>query len=115
MATLNKFPIRISVIGSPKPGSEVEVRILIAHPMETGFRIAENGIDKVPKNIIEKIRVKMDQQVLFEAQVGTGVAANPLLSFIVPVKDVSSVFSVEWEDDRGATGRAERELIPLKI
>ena len=52
MATINPFPIRIGIIGESAPGKEVEVRILIGHPMETGFRIGINGMDKIPKNII---------------------------------------------------------------
>ena len=39
MATLNLHPIRLSILGTPLVGQEVEVRVLIGHPMETGYRL----------------------------------------------------------------------------
>jgi sulfur-oxidizing protein SoxZ len=111
MATINKFPIRVSFVGNPKPGASVEVRILIGHPMETGFRMADNGIDQIPKNIIEKVLVKLNQELIFEADVGTGIAANPLISFLIEVPEKGGVISVNWLDDHGNTGQIEKELI----
>ena len=114
MATMNKYPIRMSFIGNPLPGATVELRVLIGHPMETGFRMADNGIDQIPKNIIEKIVVKLNQQEIFLAEVGTGTAANPLISFLLEVPEKGGVVTVEWFDDQGNTGRTEREMIPLQ-
>jgi sulfur-oxidizing protein SoxZ len=114
MATHNKFPIRVSFIGNPKPGATVEVRILIGHPMETGFRMADNGIDQIPKNIIENVVVKLNQEVIFTADVGTGIAANPLISFLMEVPEKGGNLSVNWVDDQGNTGLTEKELISFK-
>ena len=111
MTTINPFPIRIGIIGESAPGKEVEVRILIGHPMETGFRIGINGTDKIPKNIIEKMVVKINQDILFMADVGTGIAANPLLQFFVTIPASGGVISVEWFDDQGVSRKAEKELI----
>lgn len=115
MATTNKFPIRINVVGNPLPGATVELRILIGHPMETGFRMADNGIDQIPKNIIENISVSLNQELIFEAEVGTGIAANPLMSFVIKVPEKGGMVLVNWKDDAGNTGRAEKEIIPIKL
>lgn len=110
MATPGKFPIRISLIGAIAPDNEVEVRILIGHPMETGFRSNESGIP-VAKNIIETIIVKLDRVELFRAKVGTGIAANPLISFFLKIPIKGGTLEVEWQDDQGASGRAQKELL----
>ena len=54
MATLNLHPIRLSILGTPLVGQEVEVRVLIGHPMETGYRLGLDGNERIPKNIIEE-------------------------------------------------------------
>jgi sulfur-oxidizing protein SoxZ len=92
----------------------IEIRILIGHPMETGFRMADNGINQIPKNIIENISVKFNQDLIFQAEVGTGIAANPLFSFMLQVPERGGMVSVNWVDDQGNTGQTEKELILLK-
>ena len=56
MATLNQHPIRLNIIGTPTVGKEVEIRVLIAHPMETGYRLGVDGNERIPKNIIDSIQ-----------------------------------------------------------
>ena len=43
-----------------------------------------------------------------QATLGTGIAANPLLSIFVKVPPQGGVISVEWRDDQGVQGRAEK-------
>ena len=112
MATPSKFPIRISLIGVIAPGNEIEVRILIGHPMETGFRSNESGVT-VSKNIIETIVVKLDRTELFKAKVGTGIAANPLVSLFMTIPVGGGTLEVEWQDDQGTSGRAQKQLLTV--
>ncbi len=111
MATLNPHPIRINVIGTPTIGQQVEVKVLIGHPMETGYRLGDGGNERIPKNIIEKVSIRLNQEVLLQAELGTGIAANPLFSVFVTVLAGGSMITVEWEDDRGVKGRAEKLLM----
>ena len=111
MATLNLHPIRLSIIGSPVVGQEVEVRVLIGHPMETGYRLGLDGNERIPKNIIESVVIKLNQDPIMQANLGSGVAANPLLSIFVKVPPQGGVISVEWRDDRGVQGRAEKMIV----
>jgi len=113
MATLNQHPIRLTILGTPKVGQEVEIRVLIGHPMETGYRLGEGGNDRIPKNIIENIVIKLNQQVLMNADLGTGIAANPLLSIFIEVPKDGGMISVEWRDDLGKQGRAEKMLLAI--
>jgi sulfur-oxidizing protein SoxZ len=113
MATVNQHPIRLSILGTPKVGQEVEIRVLIGHPMETGYRLGEGGNERIPKNIIESIVIKLNQQIIFNAELGTGIAANPLVGIFVEVPQNGGMISVEWRDDAGKQGRAEKMLIAI--
>jgi sulfur-oxidizing protein SoxZ len=111
MATLNPHPIRINIIGSPMVGQQVEVKVLIGHPMETGYRLCDGGNERIPKNIIDKVTIRLNQEIVLQAELGTGIAANPLFSIFVTVPSGAAMISVDWEDDQGVKGRAEKLLV----
>lgn len=96
---------------SPKAGDVIDIRILIQHPMETGFRHELSGA-AVPKNVIQSLKLEHNAQVLLEAELGTGTAANPFLQFQTRVL-ASGWFVLSWRDDMGIEG-SERVLCTLK-
>ena len=111
MATLNQHPSRLNIIGAHTVGKEVEIRVLIAHPMETGYRLGVDGNERIPKNIIDSVVIKFNQEPIMIATLGTGIAANPLISVFMEVPAKGGMVSVEWIDDQGAQGRAEKMLV----
>jgi hypothetical protein len=107
------IPIRLNVTGEVKPGGTLAVVLLIGHPMETGFRVLDSG-QRVAKNVIESIQVKLNEQLLFEAETGIGISAHPYLAFPVALPaDIPASglkLSAQWMDDKGQRGVFEREL-----
>jgi sulfur-oxidizing protein SoxZ len=107
------IPIRLNVTGEVKPGGTLAVVLLIGHPMETGFRVLDSG-QRVAKNVIESIQVKLNEQLLFEAETGIGLSAHPYLAFPVALPaDIPASglkISAQWVDDKGQRGVFEREL-----
>ncbi len=100
-------------VASPVPrGQAVEVRLLIQHPMETGFRYDFSGTS-IAKNVIHSMSAEYGGRVVFRARMGSGVAANPLLQFWVR-PDQSGDIRVVWEDDQGVKGQvsARVEVLP---
>jgi sulfur-oxidizing protein SoxZ len=95
---------RIQVPPSVRRGEPFEVRVLVQHPMETGFRRDLDG-QSIPVNIVDKLVCRYGGREIFRAELGTGVAANPYLVFYA-IAGESGPIEVEWSDDRGATGRA---------
>jgi len=95
---------RIQVPPSARKGEAFLVRVAMRHPMETGFR---RGVDgrTVPPNVIDAVVCRYGGREVFRAELGTGMAANPILSFYV-VAEASGELVVEWHDDRGDSGRA---------
>ena len=103
---------RIQVTSPVRRGQAMEVRLLLQHPMETGFRYDFSGT-AIPKNVIHSLSAEYGGRTVFRARMGSGVAANPLLQFWVR-PDQSGDILVVWEDDQGVKGQvsARIEVLP---
>ena len=99
---------RVQVPAQVKKGEVFEVRVLVQHPMETGFRRDLNG-EAIPINIIEKLVCRIAGREVFSADLGSGMAANPYIAFYT-VAEAGGPVVVEWADDRGERGRATAQL-----
>ena len=103
------IPGRIQAPASARRGETIQVRVLVQHPMETGFRRDMQGRE-IARNVIESLACRIAGREVFRAELGTGVAANPYLAFHA-VAEASGEIEVEWRDDRGETGRATATLL----
>ena len=92
----------------PRAGEVVEVRIIIGHPMESGQRRNDQG-ERIRRNLINKLRCAYDGAVVFDADIGTGIAANPLFVFWMRATR-SGDLRFDWVDDDGVTGAATYAL-----
>lgn len=99
---------RISVPREAKRGEPIEVRVLIQHPMETGFRHDAVG-RAIPKNVIHTLVCRYNGTEVFRAQLNSGIAANPYLTFYTIAQD-SGELEFEWQDDAGKTDTARAPL-----
>ena len=93
---------RLQVPPRVAKGEPFEIRVLVQHPMENGFRRDMNGA-LVPAHIVDRLTCRIGGREVFRAELGTGIAANPFLSFYA-VAEASGVVEVEWSDDRGSRG-----------
>ncbi len=92
---------RIQVPEKITRGDVVEIRLLIHHPMETGFR--HNNVGRpIPQNVIKLVTCRYDGEEIFRAELFSGVAANPYLAFFTTVNE-SGELEVTWADEAGAT------------
>ena len=94
---------RVQVPPSVKRGEPFEVRVLVQHPMETGFRRDLDG-QSIPINIVDRMTARLGDREIFSAELGSGMAANPYIAFYA-VAPASGEIVVEWSDDRGEKGR----------
>ena len=95
---------RLRVPESVKRGEAFEVRVLILHPMENGFRHEADG-RAVPVHIVNKVACRYGGREVFSVDLGTGVSANPYLVFYGRAGETGEL-KVDWVDDTGATGSA---------
>ena len=93
---------RVQVPATVKRGVAFEVRVLVQHPMETGFRRDLNG-RAIPTNVLDRVSCRFAGREVFSAELGTGMAANPYISFYLTA-EASGPIQFEWSDDRGEKG-----------
>jgi sulfur-oxidizing protein SoxZ len=100
---------RLSVPPTARRGEAVEVRLLIQHAMETGFRREADG-RAVPMNVVNAVVCRYAGREVFRAELGTGMAANPYFAFWIRA-EASGEVAVEWIDDAGERGSAAATLL----
>jgi sulfur-oxidizing protein SoxZ len=93
---------RISIPSKVTRGEPFEVRLQIRHPMETGYRTDDVG-KSIPRNVIRTLTCKYNGEVVFSAQLSSGIAANPYLRYFVTARN-SGELLFEWVDDAGVRG-----------
>ena len=94
---------RVQIPPTVRRGEVFEIRVLLQHPMETGYRFDVLG-SAVPKNVVHTLTVDYAGQRIFQAEMGTGISANPFLSFYTRATESADLL-LAWADDRGQQGR----------
>jgi sulfur-oxidizing protein SoxZ len=100
-----------ALINVPKTaarGEIIEVRALVAHPMETGYREGTNG-KAIPRNIIKRFVCKYAGEEVFSAELFPAIAANPYIAFNT-VATASGTITFEWIDELGGVQTASAEI-----
>jgi sulfur-oxidizing protein SoxZ len=97
----------INVPRQAKRGDIIEIKTLISHIMETGFR-RDNVGKPIPRNIITQFTATYNGEEIFSADLYPAVAANPFISFSSVATD-SGTIAFEWTGDNGfhETGSAK--------
>jgi len=90
---------RINVPAKVARNEPFEVRLQIRHPMETGYRTDDTG-KAIPRNVVRNVTCRYNGDVVFAAQLSSGIAANPYLRFFVTAR-ASGELQFEWVDDAG--------------
>jgi sulfur-oxidizing protein SoxZ len=100
---------RIQMPREARRGEVVEVRILIQHPMETGFRREADGA-RVARNAIHSFACRYNGAEVFRASLSTGIAANPVLRFFFRA-EATGELDFWWLDDDNIEGTAKARLV----
>ena len=81
-------------------GDVADVRVLMAHPMETGQRKDAAG-KLVPLHFIQNITAQLNGKTVFAADVSQAVSRNPVFAFKVKGAKAGDKLSVTWQDNKG--------------
>ena len=81
-------------------GDVADVRVLMAHPMETGQRKDAAG-KLVPLHFIQTITAQLNGKTVFTADVSQAVSRNPVFAFKVKGAKVGDKLSITWQDNAG--------------
>lgn len=80
-------------------GEVIEIRAMIRHPMETGYRPGADGA-VLPRNIIRRFTCRYNGDIIFSAELFPAIAANPNIIFHTVAVESGSL-SFTWEGDNG--------------
>ncbi len=86
------------------------VRILIAHPMETGRRQDEASGRRVPAHFINEVIIRHNGAEVVKCTLSTAVSRNPYLVFRFKGGKPGDRVSVSWIDNLGQSDVAEAYL-----
>lgn len=89
----------INLPKTAKAGEIIEIKTLISHPMETGFRPGPDG-RILPRKIITEFVCRYGDAEIFRAELFPATAANPYLTFTT-VATASGTLTFTWRGDDG--------------
>ena len=89
----------IRVPKNAKRGEVIEIRTMISHIMETGFRRSQHG-EPIPRNIITEFSCRYNGVEVFRADFFPAMTANPFLIFHT-VATESGRLTFKWTGDNG--------------
>ena len=98
----------INVPKKAKSGDVIEIKTLMSHIMETGYRRTTNG-KIVPRDIITSFTCRFEGEEIFRADLFPATAANPFIAFFT-VATKSGKFDFEWIGDNGFSETAAASI-----
>ena len=98
----------VNVPKKAKRGDVIEIRTLMSHIMETGYRRTAAG-ETVPRDIITSFTCRFNGGEIFRADLFPAIAANPFISFST-VATESGKFDFEWIGDNGFSEKASANI-----
>lgn len=87
-------------------GDVADIRVLMAHPMETGQRKDSSG-KPIPMHFIQDVTVKLNGKTVIEGQLSQAVSRNPVFSFRVKGAKTGDKIEIGWLDNKGERNQIE--------
>lgn len=81
-------------------GDLADIRVLVAHPMETGQRKDAAG-NTLPAHFIKHLTVRVGERIVVDSQIGTAVSRNPVFGFKVSGARAGERVVISWTDNHG--------------
>ncbi|MTV39956.1 thiosulfate oxidation carrier complex protein SoxZ [Duganella radicis] len=91
----------IHMPASARRGDIIEIRALIGHPMETGYRVGADG-KLLARDIIRTFECRYNGETVFGAELHQAISANPYIAFFT-VATESGTLECKWDGDNGFT------------
>lgn len=101
----------IHMPATAKQGEIIEIRALIAHPMETGFRPGPDG-KPLARDIIRRFECRYNGKPVINAELHPAMSANPYIAFFVKAT-TSGPLDFSWTGDNSFT-QTEQKLLMVQ-
>jgi sulfur-oxidizing protein SoxZ len=90
-------------------GDVADIRVLMAHPMETGQRKDSSG-KPIPMHFIQDVTVKLNGKTVIEGQLSQAISRNPVFSFRVKGAKTGDKIEIGWLDNMGERNQIEAAI-----
>lgn len=100
--------VLINAPRSVKKGSVFQIKTLINHVMEPGFRPGPDG-KIIPQDIITTMTCKYNGEEIFRAELHPAMAANPFMTFFTTATE-SGTLEFAWTGDNGFSETASSAI-----
>jgi sulfur-oxidizing protein SoxZ len=98
----------INVPAKVKRGQIFEIKTLVSHIMETGFRYSSTG-ERIPRDIVTFFSCSYNGEEIFRADLYSAIAANPFIVFFT-VATESGTLEFKWIGDNGFSETASARI-----
>jgi sulfur-oxidizing protein SoxZ len=99
----------VNVPPKAKRGQIIEIKTLISHVMETGYRRTDTG-KPIPRDIITEFRCTYNGTEVFRADLHQAISANPFITFFT-VATESGTLEFRWTGDNGMEEMASAKIV----
>ena len=89
----------ISVPARARRGEIIEIKTLVSHPMETGYRRTQLGA-RIPRDVVRLFVCSYNGVEIFRAELHPAIAANPFIVFPT-IATESGTLTFQWTGDNG--------------
>ena len=89
----------INVPERARRGEIIEIKTLVSHPMETGYRRTQLGAP-IPRDIIRTFVCTYNGTEIFRAELHPAISANPFIVFSTVAVE-SGTLEFNWTGDNG--------------
>jgi len=100
----------VTLPAQAKRGEIIEIKTLVQHAMETGFRRTQTG-ELIPRDIIRRFTCTYNGIEIYRVDLHPAVAANPLIAFTTIATETGTL-SFQWVGDNGYT---VTEIAPIRV
>ena len=89
----------VTVPPTAKRGEVIEIKTLVSHNMETGYRRTERGAP-IPRDIVRLFVCTYNGTEIFSAELHPAISANPYIAFST-IATESGTLEFHWTGDNG--------------
>lgn len=100
--------IRLAVPETAMRGETVEIKALIRHEMESGFRRGARG-EVIPREILTRFECRYNDRLVFASDFHPAISANPILTFYLKASE-SGRLDFQWTDQNGQTWQEQAAI-----
>ncbi len=87
----------VTMPATAKKGEVIDIRIIVQHDMESGFRHTELG-ERIPRDIIREFICTYNGEEIFRADLHPAIAANPMIMFST-IATESGTLEFNWKGE----------------